>query len=112
MKSKSKEKTPRKQVKKTNVSETSKLCFKEINEEGIPQREKPQVLKAIQEIQPCTSRMLMYAVQKERANITRALYDLIRSDAIKVAFTDKCRTTNRTVSYYATKDWKEDLTNG
>lgn len=105
---KNNKKARNKQPKKTNVSETSKQCWKEINKEGIPQREKPLVLKAIRELQPCTSRMLMHAVNKERSNITRSLYDLVRSEAVKIAFTAKCRTTNRSVSYYSIIDWKED----
>jgi predicted HTH transcriptional regulator len=97
-----------KKVKNTKMSKNSIKCYHEITSEGLIETEDKIALRLIEEHQPVTSRTLMYLMQKERGNITRVLYDLVKADKLKIAFSDKCQVTGRTVSYYALPNWCND----
>jgi len=88
-----------------NTADTSIECFKIIKKAGQIQREKEIVLNAITLHQPITSRELSYITGKERGNITRSIFDLIKAKKAISAFTDRCKTTNKRVRYYSLIDW-------
>ncbi|MES2875308.1 MAG: hypothetical protein V4708_16405 [Bacteroidota bacterium] len=89
-----------------NTAETSIECFKIIKKAGQIQREKEIVLNTITLHQPITSRELSYITGKERGNITRSIFDLIKAKKVKYPFTDKCPVTNKRVRYFTLIDWK------
>jgi predicted transcriptional regulator len=89
-----------------NTADTSIECYYQIKKEGQIQREKEIVLNTITLHQPITSRELSYMTGKERGNCTRSLFDLEKTGSIKIAFTEKCKTTNKRVRHYTLIDWK------
>ena len=89
-------------IKKTNVADTSKKCYREIKAEGLIKTEKAIVVALMEEIAlPVTSRQLMQMASKERGNVTRILYDLIKEGKIGISHKDNCPVTGRTVRYYS-----------
>ena len=95
----------KKSKKKHQTAETSIECYGIIKKSGQIQREKELVLNAINLYQPITSRELSCKTGKERSNITRSIFDLVNTGLVKAAFTEKCKTTNKRVSYYALIDF-------
>lgn len=88
-----------------NTAETSIECFRIIKKAGQIKGEKEIVLNAITQHQPITSRELSYITGKERGNITRSIFDLIKAKKVISAYTDRCKTTNKRVQYYSSIDW-------
>jgi predicted HTH transcriptional regulator len=102
---KAKDTKKRTEKKYHNTAQTSIECFTIIKKAGQIKREKEIVLNAITLHQPITSRELSYITGKERGNITRSIFDLIKAKKVISAFTDKCKTTNKRVQYYSLIDW-------
>ncbi len=94
---------------KTNVSDTSRMAFRKLKATGKIEREKQFVLRVMETLGPCTSRMLMNMSGLERGNITRCLFDLENADRIEVVFKDKCVTTKMTVNHYRTKKGDSEI---
>jgi len=88
-----------------NTAETSIECFGIIKKAGQILREREIVINAITLHQPITSRELSYITGKERGNITRSIFDLIKAKKVISAFTEKCKTTNKRVQNYSLIDW-------
>ena len=89
-----------------NTADTSIECYYQIKKEGQIQREKEIVLNTITLYQPITSRELSNITGKERGNITRSIFDLIKTGKVQSAFTDKCKITNKRVQYYSLISWE------
>ncbi|MEO1258848.1 MAG: hypothetical protein AAFZ15_08615 [Bacteroidota bacterium] len=62
--------------------------------------EQAQVLALLRDKIPRTSRQIAAALDKERTNITRSLYDLTNSNKIIISKVAPCPTTKRLVRYY------------
>ncbi len=90
-----------------NVADTSIECYRQIKREGQIKRETELVLECLTNHQPLTSRAVMTRTGKERGNICRSLFNLEKSGIIKIAFTEKCKITNKRVRYYALTDWQQ-----
>lgn len=61
-----------------------------------------QILRYVAELQPCTAIQIERAYPQFRINvITRSLYNLReKKGLIEVAFSDKCKVTNRKAAHY------------
>lgn len=96
-------------TKKHNTSITSIESFRIVKNTGQLIKEKENVLKAIKENQPVTSRMLSSITGIERTNITRSLFDLVHDNPaqVKEAYIGKCMETKRAVKYYSLIDWPQ-----
>lgn len=87
--------------RKHQTAFTSLLSWKECIKEGLQTKEKELVRQYLQRVKmPQTSRDLSNALQKERTNITRSLYDLEKLGVVEVKHRGKCRVTGRLVNYY------------
>ena len=104
--------TPEQQERKHNTSETSRESFQLLSNEGRLIDEKKLCYEAIKQFQPVNSRQLSKLINRERTNVTRSLYDLEHEilPSIKVAFIEKCPTTNRRVKFYTLIDWIDPAT--
>ncbi|MCC8426584.1 hypothetical protein [Mucilaginibacter sp. UR6-11] len=92
-------------AKKTKVAETSLQAYREIIREGLIKKEKTIVIKLMRNIHnPVTSREIMNITGKERGNITRVLYDLLKQSIVVISHKDKCSVTGRTVQFYKLAD--------
>lgn len=92
----------------TGIASTSRASFAILNRSGHLEREQIKVLKAIGKHQPVTNRQLMEITRLERGNVCRCLFNAVNADQpkAKIAFKDRCKTTNRIVYYYSLIDWQ------
>ncbi len=80
---------------------TSIKAWHEIVAEGLPAREKELVCKYLSAVKiPQTSRQIAKALNKERGNITRSLFNLVEDGAVIVSHLGKCTTTGKMVKHY------------
>lgn len=89
------------------TSENSIECYRKIRKEGLIEKESYLILRLISDHQPATSRELVKLSGKERGNICRCLFDLVKEEKIKIAFSDKCGVTGKKVGYYTLIDWEK-----
>ncbi len=88
-------------TRKHNTAPTSIKAWHEIVAEGLPVREKDLVCKYLSAVRvPKTSRQIAKALNKERGNITRSLFNLEEEGTVIVSHFGKCATTGKTVKHY------------
>ena len=83
------------------MADTSIKAYHEIKAEGKISDEQKLVLDIMTNKGfPLSSLDIMKITKKERGNITRALYDLIKVNKVEISHKDNCPITGRTVRYY------------
>ena len=92
---------------KKQVTETSKESHRKNILSGLYDTQNARVYKLIRkEEKPLTGRRVVelyrdqYSKFAENSSVRRAISSLLDLELIEVAFSDKCRKTNRKVSYY------------
>lgn len=82
------------------TSENSIKAYREIRKEGLIDRQADRALKILAIYQPITTRRLSQISGIEKTALCRVLFNAVKAGTVKIAYSDLCETTRRTVGYY------------
>ncbi len=102
-----KDKDKKKRKKKPHqTSENSIKAYREIRKEGLIDRQADRAIKLLAIHQPITTRRLSQISGIEKTAMCRVLFNAVKAGTVKIAFSDLCETTKKTVGYYSLSSYK------
>ena len=87
-------------IKGKSIAQTSIISYREEKKKGTFETEEKKVLNLLTNNKSMTSRAIAKALQIDRTNITRSIYNLEKSNKVHVLKRAKCPTTNKLVRWY------------